>query len=148
MVKPITSLARPEKDEVEALKHIDHTHHNTPGDSASGIYVIKIPRFDSGTPEEWIIFVDLVQKSLIGQNATTSPTMYECMEMVLKGVDKAELLQKANLVGSCSAANFTTVTMVIMTVHFFSTYSYCDQRLYMQRYLKKPPWYKYKIIYH
>ena len=42
-------------------------HHNTPDNSTSG-NVIKIPRFDSVTPEEWIIFVDLAQKALVGQN--------------------------------------------------------------------------------
>ena len=40
-------------------------------------------------PEEWIIFVDLVQKSLVRQNITTGPTMCEFMERVLKGDDKA-----------------------------------------------------------
>ena len=64
--------------------------------------------------------------------------MYECMEKVLKGDANAELLQQANLVGSCTVANFTTI-MVIMTVHVFPTYAYCDQRHYMQRYLRKPP---------
>ena len=61
LVKPIVSLARPEKDELDALEYVDHMCHNTPGDTASGNYVIKIPIFDSGTPERWIIFVDLVQ---------------------------------------------------------------------------------------
>ena len=65
LVKPIISLDRPEKDELDALEFIDHKCHNTPRDTASGKYIIKIPRFDSGTPEEWIIFVDLVQKSLV-----------------------------------------------------------------------------------
>ena len=64
MVKPIILLARPEKDELDPLKYIDHTCHNTPLETTPGKYVIKIPRFDSGTAEEWIIFVDSVQKSL------------------------------------------------------------------------------------
>ena len=59
MVKPITSLARPENDELDALQYIDHTCYNAPGDTTSGKDMIKIPYFDSGTPEEWI---DLVQK--------------------------------------------------------------------------------------
>ena len=83
-------------------------------------YVIKIPRFDPGTPEEWIIFVDLVQKSLVGQNITTGPLMYKCMLRVLKGDAQAEFLQQANLVCSCTVTNFTTV-MATMTVHVFPT---------------------------
>ena len=52
---------------------------------------IKIPRFDSGTPEEWIMFLDIVQKSLLGQNITTGQPMYECMERVLKDDARAEV---------------------------------------------------------
>ena len=66
LVKPIIPLARPEKEELDPLEYIDCTCHFTPGDSSSGKYVIKILRFGSGTPEEWITFMDLVQKSLVG----------------------------------------------------------------------------------
>ena len=135
LVNPSIPLASPEKDELDAPEYIDNTCHNTPGDITSGKYPIKIFRFDSGTPEE---FVDLVQQSLEGQNATTGPPMYKCMERVLKGGAKAEFLQQANLECSCAIANFTTV-IVTMTVHLFPTYAYRDQRQYMQRYLRKPP---------
>ena len=57
LVKAIIPLARPEKDEFSASERFDHMYHNTPGDTTSGRYVIKIPRFDFGTPEEWIIVV-------------------------------------------------------------------------------------------
>ena len=101
-------------------------YHNTSGDTFSGKCVIKIPRFDYGTPEEWIIFVDLVQKSLVEQNITTGPPMYKCMERVLKGDAKAKFLQKANLVGSHTAANFNMV-MATIFIHVFPTYAYCNQ---------------------
>ena len=125
LVELISPMPRSEKDELDGLEYIDHKCHNTPGNTTSGKYVIKIQRFDSGTPEEWIIVVNLVQKSLVGQNVTTCPPMYKCMERVLKGDAKAEFLQQANLVGSRTVANFTTV-MVTMTVHVFPTYAYCD----------------------
>ena len=118
MVKPIIPLARAKKDKLDALGYIDHTCHNTPGDTTSGEYVIKISRFDSGTPEEWIIFVDLVQMSVEGQNVTTGLPMYKCIERVLKGDAKSEFLQKANLVGKRTFANFPTV-LATMTVHIF-----------------------------
>ena len=35
LVKPIISLARPEKDELEALEYIDHACHNTARDTTS-----------------------------------------------------------------------------------------------------------------
>ena len=79
LVKPIIPLARPEKHELELLEYIDCKCHNTPDNSTSGKYVIKIPRFGSGLREEWIIFIELVQKSLFGQNITTGSPMYEYM---------------------------------------------------------------------
>ena len=75
-VKPIMLLVRSEKDDLETLEYIEDMYHNTPGDTTSGKYMIRIPRFNPGTPEEWIIFVDLVQNSLVGQNVTTGSPMY------------------------------------------------------------------------
>ena len=127
MVNPIISLGRSEMDDLDALEYVDHTCHNTPGDTAPGKYIIKIPRFDSDTPEEWIIFADLVQKRLVGQNITTDPPMYAYMERVLEGDAKAEFLQQAILAGSRTVGYFTTV-MATMTVHVFPTYTYDNQR--------------------
>ena len=59
------------------------------------------------------------------------------MERVLKGDAKVILLQQATLVGSHLGANLTTVLTTI-NVHSFLTYTYCDQKRYMQRYLRKP----------
>ena len=69
--------------------------------------------------------MDLVQKILVGQNVTTGPHMYKCMERVLKGDAKAEFLQQADLGGSCTVANSTTL-MVTSTVHVFPTFANCD----------------------
>ena len=137
MVNPIILLGCPGKEDLEPSKNIDHACHNTSGDRTSGKYMIKIPRFDSGTPEEWIIFVDLVQKALVGQNVTTGPPMYKCMERVLKGDAKAKFTQQANLVESHTVGNFTRV-MTTMTVHIFPVLVYQDQKQYMYRYLRKP----------
>ena len=136
MVNPIIRLERPETEDLEPNEFIDHTCHNTPCDSISSKYVINLPRFDSGTSEEWIIVVDLVQKALVQQNITTGPPMYECMEWVLKGDTKAEFIQQANLVRSHTVGNFTTV-MATMSVYIFPVLAYQDQKEYMYRYLRK-----------
>ena len=125
LVNPIIPLERPEKEDLKPSEYIDHKCHNAPGNSTSGEYVIKIPRFASGMPEEWITFVDLIQKALVGQNVTTGPPMYKCTERVLKGGAKAEFTQQANLVASCTVGNFTTV-MATMTVHIFPVLAYQD----------------------
>ena len=52
LVKSIVPLARPEKADLDALEYNGHTCHNSPGDTTSRKDIIKIPTFDSGTPEE------------------------------------------------------------------------------------------------
>ena len=79
----------------QASLKLDHTYHNTIGNSTLGKYVIIIPRFDSGMIEEWNIFVDLVQKVLVGQNITTGSPMHKCMELVLKDDSKVKFMQQA-----------------------------------------------------
>ena len=88
-------------------------------------------------PEVWIIFVYLVQKALVGQNVTTCPTMYKCMERTLKGDANAEFTQQANLVESRTFGIFTTV-IATMTVHIFPVLAYQHQKRYMHKYLRKP----------
>ena len=42
-MNPILPLERQEKEDLDPSEYIDHTCHNTLGDSTSGKYVIKIP---------------------------------------------------------------------------------------------------------
>ena len=60
LVNPIILLESPEKEDLDPSDYTDHTCQNTPGDSSSGKYVIKTPGINSDTPEEWIVFVDLL----------------------------------------------------------------------------------------
>ena len=91
----------------------------------SGKNISKILRFDSGAPKEWIIFMDLVQKALIGQNVTTDHPMYECMGGLLKVEAKVKFTQQANLAGSCTVKYHTTV-MATITIHIFLVLVYQD----------------------
>ena len=146
MVRPIISLERPEaKEKIPPSEYIEHKCHNDPGDIKSGQYVVKIPRYGSGTPEDWLIFIDLCKKALVGQNVTTGPPMYAFMDRVLKGDAKAEFEVKAEAEGNKSVANFEIV-MNKMTAHVFPTYAYRDQKRYQGRYLRKPPGMKVKAF--
>ena len=107
MFNPIILLERLQKKDLKPSKHIDCMCHNIPGDSTSGKYIIKMPIFDSGFLEEWIIFAELVQKVLIGQNVTTGPPIYKCMERELNGGAKAKSTQQAYLEGICTVGNCT-----------------------------------------
>ena len=134
LVNPIIPLERSETDNLEPCVYKDNTCHNTQGNSTSEKCMIKIPSFNFGTSEEWIIFVNLVQTALVGQNVTTGPPIYKCMERVLKGNTKAKFPQHANLVNSHTVGNVTSV-MDTISVHIFPVLAYQDQKQYMYRYV-------------
>ena len=46
--------------DLDSSIYMDHRRHDTPGNSNWRNHVMKIPKFDSNTPDEWIIFVDLL----------------------------------------------------------------------------------------
>ena len=146
IVRPIITLERPEpKEKIPPSEYIEHKCHNDPGDVKSGQYVVKIPRYGSGTPEDWLIFIDLCKKAIIGQNVTAGPPMYAFMERVLKGDAKAEFDAKANAAGTRTVEHFEQV-MNQMTAHVFPTYAYRDQKRYLARYIRKPPSMKVKTF--
>ena len=62
---PIIPLERTVSSDKKDIKYIEHTCHNNPSDSTTGKYVIKVPIYDSGHPEERIIFTELVNKCLV-----------------------------------------------------------------------------------
>ena len=80
--------------------------------------------------------MDLVQKVSVQQNFTIGSLMNKYMKRMMKGDTKAKFTQQANLVGSRTVGNFTTV-MATMTVYNFSVLAYQDQKRYMYRYLRK-----------
>ena len=111
-------------------------YHNSLNDSNSGKCVINILIFDFGTPDECIIFLDLVQNVLVSQNVTTSSPMYKSMEMLLKGDRKARFLQQANLTGSHTVSNFSVV-MMTMTLNIFPKDTFKDRKQDLCRDLRK-----------
>ena len=62
--------------------------------------------YDSGDPEESVIFDDLVRKCIRGQNITPSPQMFRLVQQVLQGDAKAKYDRQTTLTGSQNMANF------------------------------------------
>ena len=134
---PIIALERTMIHDKKDVKYIDHTCHNKSGDATSGKYVIKVPVYDSGHPKEWINFVEVVNKCLIGQNITTGPTMYSVVQRVLEGDAKAQFNLQTAAHGNQTVTNFRNV-MATMTAPVFPRYALRDQKRYLCRFCRKP----------
>eukprot|EP00957_Ditylum_brightwellii_P200689 15298790-Ditylum_brightwellii.AAC.1 len=63
-----------------------HTYklRTTPADVTSPLYELSVPFFESGTPEEWILFRRGLTAVPKGQNITQGPPSYAVAKTLLK----------------------------------------------------------------
>ena len=92
-----------------------------------GMYMIEVPIYNSGNPKEWITFVELVNKCLVGQNITNGPQMYHLIQQFLQGDVTSQFDTQAAAFGNPTVANFKAI-MATMTVHVFLRYDLREQK--------------------
>ena len=80
-------------------------------------------------PEDWLIFTDLVKKAIAGQNITSRPPVYNCIESVLIG-EVTCVAAKEN----CTVEHYEIV-MLNITKRTFHAFAYCNQKFYLSWYL-------------
>lgn len=134
---PAIALERPEKEKLLPGMYVKHKCYATPGNPDTPVYEIQLPYFGSGTPEDWLVFRDLLVKVLTGQNITDGPGRYQLTERSLIGDALAAFRLKTVEYGARTAANFQSV-LEALTAHIFPVHAYREQRRYLRRFLKKP----------
>ena len=110
---------------------------NTPGDADSTTYNLQIPYFGSGTAEEWLQFVDNLNKGIKGQNIRRGDKRYELAEKILIGEMLTAFKTQTDARGDRNQNNFKLVIKDLASYVFKST-DYRDQKTYMRRYMVKP----------
>ena len=92
----------------------------------------------TGTPEEWLQFLDNLEKAINGQHITSGPERYELTERLLTGDALAMFKLKTLEQGDCTVEHFNMV-IAQLTAQIFPAHAYCEQKHYMRsRFLKKP----------
>ena len=134
---PAIELERPEKEKLTPGMYVKHKCYATPGDVDTPMYELQLPYFGSGTPEDWLVFRDLLIKVLTGQNITDGPGRYEFTERTLIGDALAAFRLKSLETGPRTVANFNIV-LEGLTAHIFPVHAYREQKRYLRRFLKKP----------
>ena len=136
-VIPAISLDRPEPKKLSTGQYLTLKCQNTPGDAESTTYNLNIPYFGSGTAEEWLQFVDNLNKGITGQNITDGPGRYGLAEKLLIGEMLTAFRSQTTARGNQTVANFKLVLKDLASYVFKST-DYRDQKIYMRRYMTKP----------
>ena len=66
-----------------------------PGRATSAEYTLNVPYFQSGTAEEWLKFLQNLEKVFVGQNLTTSSTKFAMTRRLITGDSLTHFNDKA-----------------------------------------------------
>ena len=136
LLHPIRDLERPlenifKKDKCRTIKY--HNIHGTP---ESESYVINLPIYRRGTPEEQLAWKDKLLKALVSQRINTGPQRYICTERLLTGNTKATLNQAAHDIGVLTFQIFNNAPLK-MTKYVISSYDFHQQKRSLHKHLIK-----------
>ena len=140
---PPIPLERPAAKELEKDQYLALKLKSVPGRASSGEYTLNVPYFQSGEPEEWLKFMQSLNKVFVGQSLTSAPNKFAMARRLLAGdslmhFDKmAASLTNDDDVPVEDEDNFkkalNAVTETILNKKALST-----QKRYMRRILRKP----------
>jgi hypothetical protein len=137
-VPPAIPLERPE---VKTFKKTDCLTLKLKSDPTNNdsqtTYELTIKFFNTGTPEEWLIFMRDFQRVLVGQNIVDGPAKYAMIRRLILGDTLAVFNKAATTQGAENNANFEIV-MQAVTAHVFPQRALNYQKRYMRRFMRKP----------
>lgn len=100
-------------------------------------YILKVPYFKEGTPEEWLTFETKLQDVYVGQQLTTDPMQYQMARRLLQGEPLQQFNRKADILGNESVANLNECLHAVC-LSVFPNAALKHQKRYMHRVIHKP----------
>ena len=137
VIKPAIKLTRPEAKVLKKGEYISPNCLTEPGNPDSPSYMIQLPYYGDGSPEEYLTWRDLLKKALTGQNITDGPGMFSYTENVMTG-DALAFFKRKTLEAPARTAVRYNIVMKELTAHVFPVHAYREQKRYMRRFLRKP----------
>lgn len=136
-VPPIIPLERPEEKQLRKDQYLTFKLRSVPTDEASTTYDLSVPFFSNGSPEELLIFLNLLNRVFVGQNVTTGPQKYALIRRLLIGDALTAFNSKAMAAGTETIDHFKIAIQGLIS-HVFPNRALLLQKQYMRRYLRKP----------
>ena len=92
---PPIPLERPSVKELEKDQYLSLKLRSIPGRATSAEYTLNVPYFQSGTAEEWLKFLQSLDRVFTGQNLTTGPNKFSMARRLLAGDSLSHFDKKA-----------------------------------------------------
>lgn len=134
---PVISIDREELPKVTKTNSVVFKLYTNPTDNDSPQFEMTVRIFKSGTPEEWLVTREAIQKVLYGLNLTNGPGQYQQVRRILQGDALATFNKAATKQGTETQAHLVLVLDAV-TKHVFPVNSLQKQKRYMRRFMRKP----------
>ena len=132
---PPIPLEEPDKKKTTKDSVLELKLRSNPTDEKSG-YILKVPYFKEGTPEEWLAFKTKLRDVFVGQQLTTGPMQYQMARRLLKGEPLQKFNRKAENLGNKTVLNFNACLRAVCESVFLNLVLK-HQKRYMCRVLRK-----------
>ena len=136
-VPPPISMERPKAKTLSKGEYIRMNLTATTGAEKDTSYTVDVPYFKNGTPEEWFLFLQMLDRIYKGQNLTTGPQRFVIVRELLQGEALAQFNRKAAEVATQTIASLK-VCLQEVTNYVLPRRALQIQRRYMRQISKKP----------
>lgn len=136
-VEPPIPFDRPAKVTYKKSDGVTFTCHTVPGDHNSEKFELFCPFFSTGSCENLLHVLKVIERVIVSQNLTTGPQRYALIRRVLEGDALAAFEQAAASHGNETNDHFASCLEDLKT-HVFPARAYAIQRRYMRRHMRKP----------
>ena len=92
---PPIPLEKPAVKDLEKDQYLALKLKSIPTRANSAEYTLNVPYFQSGTPEEWLKFLQNLERVFVGQNLTTGPNKFSMARRLLAGDSLSHFERKA-----------------------------------------------------
>jgi hypothetical protein len=136
-VSPAITLDRPSKKTLNKDECLAFKLRSVPTEENSTTYELTVGFFKTGTPEEFLLFLQNLRKVFVGQNVTTGPNRYAIVRRLLQG-DALAAFNRAALAHGTETMEHFKSSIEDLKCHVFPRKALANQKRYMRQFLRKP----------
>jgi len=86
LITPAIDLNRPERKVLTKGQYVEYKCHSSPGDPDSPVYSLQVPYFSTGSPEEWLLFMDNLNRPLSVRTSLVALVVMSSQNLFSKGM--------------------------------------------------------------
>ena len=137
LIEPAIYLKRPLEKEYKKDGYLTCRLRTQPENENSPVYELNLPYFKEGSPEELLIFLQQMDKVIVGQNLNTPAQKYSLARRIFLGEALTAFEEAVRQNVEENNENFVHCLQHVVE-HIFPARALISQKRYMRRFMRKP----------